>query len=51
MESGKLDGAGSFHILLTDDFVGYPLRKDYDVKGPDFGQPLKINLEQEDQIF
>jgi NADH-quinone oxidoreductase subunit C len=39
------------HILLTDDFVGYPLRKDYDVKGPDFGQPLKINLEQEDQIF
>jgi NADH-quinone oxidoreductase subunit C len=38
------------HILLTDDFVGYPLRKDYDVKGPDFGQPLKINLEEE-EIF
>lgn len=39
------------HILLTDDFIGYPLRKDYDVKGPDFGQPLKINLDQEEQIF
>ncbi len=38
------------HILLTDDFVGYPLRRDYDVKGPDFGQPLKINLEEE-EIF
>jgi NADH-quinone oxidoreductase subunit C len=35
------------HILLTDDFVGYPLRKNYDVKGPDFGQPPKINLEEE----
>ncbi len=38
------------HILLTDDFVGHPLRKEYDVKGPDFGQPLKIDLEKE-EIF
>lgn len=35
------------HILLTDDFAGYPLRKDYDVKGPDFDQPFKVNLEKE----
>ncbi len=35
------------HILLTDDFVGYPLRKDYDVKGPNFDQPFKVNLEAE----
>lgn len=35
------------HILLTDDFVGYPLRKDYDVKGPNFDQPFKVNLETE----
>ena len=38
------------HILLTDDFVGHPLRKDYDVKGPDFGEPLKINLEEEEIV-
>ena len=34
------------HILLTDDFVGYPLRKDYDVKGPNFDQPFQVNLEE-----
>jgi len=33
------------HILLTDDFVGYPLRKDYDVKGPNFDQPFPVCLE------
>jgi NADH-quinone oxidoreductase subunit C len=35
------------HILLTDDFAGYPLRKDYDVKGPDFDQPFKVDPEIE----
>ncbi len=34
-------------ILLTEDFVGHPLRKDFPVKGPDFGQPLHICLEEE----
>ena len=34
------------HILLVDDFVGYPLRKDYDVKGPNFDQPFQVNLEE-----
>jgi NADH-quinone oxidoreductase subunit C len=34
------------HILLTDDFVGYPLRKDYDVKGPNFDQPFPVRLEE-----
>jgi NADH-quinone oxidoreductase subunit C len=34
------------HILLTDDFVGYPLRKDYDVKGPNFDQPFPVHLEE-----
>lgn len=39
------------HILLTDDFAGYPLRKDYDVKGPDFDQPFKVDLEKEIETF
>ncbi len=34
------------HILLVDDFVGYPLRKDYDVKGPNFDRPFQVNLEE-----
>jgi len=34
-------------ILLTDDFVGHPLRKDFPVKGPDFGQPFNVCLEEE----
>lgn len=34
-------------ILLPDDFVGHPLRKDFPVKGPDFDQPLQVCLEEE----
>ncbi|MFH2120632.1 MAG: NADH-quinone oxidoreductase subunit C [Pseudomonadota bacterium] len=34
-------------ILLTDDFVGHPLRKDFPVKGADFDQPLQVCLEEE----
>jgi NADH-quinone oxidoreductase subunit C len=34
-------------ILLTDDFVGHPLRKDFPVKGVDFDQPLQVCLEEE----
>lgn len=34
-------------ILLPEDFVGHPLRKDFPVKGPDFGQPLQVYLEEE----
>ncbi|MHB8092013.1 MAG: NADH-quinone oxidoreductase subunit C [Syntrophales bacterium] len=34
------------HILLPDDFVGYPLRKDYDVKGPNFDQPFQVCLDE-----
>jgi NADH-quinone oxidoreductase subunit C len=34
-------------ILLTQDFVGHPLRKDFPVKGSDFGQPLQVCLEEE----
>lgn len=34
-------------ILLTDDFVGHPLRKDFPVEGPDFGQPFNVCLEEE----
>jgi NADH-quinone oxidoreductase subunit C len=34
-------------ILLPEDFVGYPLRKDFPVKGPDFDQPLQVCLEEE----
>jgi NADH-quinone oxidoreductase subunit C len=39
------------HILLVDDFVGYPLRKDYDVKGPNFDQPFQVHLEEETETF
>jgi NADH-quinone oxidoreductase subunit C len=34
-------------ILLPGEFVGHPLRKDFPVKGPDFGQPLHVCLEEE----
>lgn len=34
-------------ILLPEDFVGHPLRKDFPVKVPDFGQPLQVYLEEE----
>lgn len=34
-------------ILLTEDFVGHPLRKDFPVKGHDFGKPLQVCLEEE----
>ena len=34
-------------ILLPEDFVGHPLRKDFPVKGPDFDQPLQVCLEEE----
>jgi len=34
-------------ILLPDDFVGHPLRKDFPVKGADFDQPLQVCLEEE----
>jgi NADH-quinone oxidoreductase subunit C len=34
-------------ILLPDDFVGHPLRKDFPVKGLDFDQPLQVCLEEE----
>ena len=34
-------------ILLTDDFTGYPLRKDFPLEGPDFGKPVNVCLEEE----
>ncbi len=34
-------------ILLTDDFVGYPLRKDFPLEGRDFDKPVNICLEEE----
>jgi NADH-quinone oxidoreductase subunit C len=34
-------------ILLPEEFVGHPLRKDFPVKGPDFGRPLRVCLEEE----
>ncbi len=34
-------------ILLTDDFVGHPLRKDFPVKGRDFDKPVQVCLEEE----
>ncbi|MDP2268820.1 MAG: NADH-quinone oxidoreductase subunit C [Deltaproteobacteria bacterium] len=34
-------------ILLTEDFVGYPLRKDFPLEGPDFDQPFNVCLEEE----
>jgi len=34
-------------ILLPEDFIGHPLRKDFPVKGRDFDQPLQVCLEEE----
>ena len=34
-------------ILLDEDFVGHPLRKDFPVKGANFDQPLQVCLEEE----
>jgi NADH-quinone oxidoreductase subunit C len=34
-------------ILLTDDFVGHPLRKDFPLKGIDFDKPFPVCLEEE----
>ena len=34
-------------ILLTDDFVGHPLRKDYPLKGYDFNKTFPVCLEEE----
>jgi NADH-quinone oxidoreductase subunit C len=34
-------------ILLTDDFVGYPLRKEFPVQGHDFDKPLNLCPEGE----
>jgi len=34
-------------ILLTDDFVGHPLRKDFPLKGHDFDKPFSVCLEEE----
>ncbi len=34
-------------ILLTEDFVGHPLRKDYPLEGPNFDQPFHVSLEEE----
>ena len=34
-------------ILLTDDFVGHPLRKDFPLKGHDFDKPVSLCLEEE----
>jgi NADH-quinone oxidoreductase subunit C len=34
-------------ILLTDDFIGHPLRKDFPLKGVDFDKPFPVCLEEE----
>ncbi len=34
-------------ILLTDDFSGHPLRKDFPLEGPDFDKPFTVQLEEE----
>jgi NADH-quinone oxidoreductase subunit C len=34
-------------ILLTDDFVGHPFRKDFPLKGVDFDKPFPVCLEEE----
>lgn len=36
-------------ILLEDDFVGHPLRKDFPLGGPDFGQHFEVCLEEEQE--
>jgi NADH-quinone oxidoreductase subunit C len=37
-------------ILLTDDFVGHPLRKDFPLKGHDFDKPITVCFEEEGEI-
>ncbi|MFA4915189.1 MAG: NADH-quinone oxidoreductase subunit C [Syntrophales bacterium] len=34
-------------ILLPDEFVGHPLRKDFPVQGYDFEKPFSVQLEEE----
>ena len=34
-------------ILLPDDFVGHPLRKEFSLKGDDFDKPFPVCLEEE----
>lgn len=34
-------------ILLTDEFSGHPLKKDFPVEGPDFDKPFTVHLEEE----
>lgn len=34
-------------ILLTDDFDGYPLRKDFPLEGRDFEKPFVVEFEEE----
>jgi NADH-quinone oxidoreductase subunit C len=34
-------------ILLEEDFTGYPLRKDFPLKGTDFSKPFTVCLEEE----
>jgi len=34
-------------IYTDDDFVGYPLRKDFPLEGQDFDKPFVVNLEEE----
>lgn len=34
-------------ILLTDDFDGYPLRKDFPTEGRDFDKPFVVEFEEE----
>jgi NADH-quinone oxidoreductase subunit C len=34
-------------ILLPDDFVGHPLRKEFPLKGVDFDTPFRVCLEEE----
>ncbi len=35
-------------ILLTDDFAGHPLRKDFPLKGHDFDKPAAFCIEEEE---
>lgn len=34
-------------ILLTDEFSGHPLKKDFPLEGPDFDKPFAVQLEEE----
>ncbi len=34
-------------ILLTEEFTGFPLRKDFPLEGPDFDKPFTVTLEEE----